>query len=82
MLPSPLDGRRVVVEGVAYACPHPWPLSQFRERGTVRSLLPWAGEGLGLRGWRMPALTPSPSPSFGREEPYAPFSLRLKKSWG
>jgi hypothetical protein len=47
--PSPLGGRRVGDEGVVYACPHPLPLSQFRERGSVRSHLPWVGEGLGLR---------------------------------
>jgi hypothetical protein len=29
--------------------PHPWPLSQLRERGTVRSLLPAVGEGPGMR---------------------------------
>jgi hypothetical protein len=29
------------------------PLSQFRERGSVCSLLPWVGEGLEMRGRRM-----------------------------
>ena len=52
MLPSPLDGRRAGDEGVVYACPHPWPLSQFRERGSVCSLLPYVEEELGMRGMR------------------------------
>jgi len=51
-LPSPLDGRRVGDEGVAYVCPHPWPLSRSfaRARGSGCFLLRWVGEGMGLRG--------------------------------
>jgi hypothetical protein len=80
--PSPLDGRRAGDEGEAYVCPHPWPLSQFRAMGSVCSILPWVGEGLGMRGRRMLALTPNPSPSFGRGRACAPFSLGWEKGWG
>jgi sugar phosphate isomerase/epimerase len=49
VLPSPLNGRRAGDEGVVYACPHPLPLSQFRERGSVCSLLPWVEKSRGRR---------------------------------
>jgi len=49
------------------ACPHPWPLSQFRERGNECSLLPYVEEELGMRGWCMLALTLGPSPETGKK---------------